>query len=131
MLTPVKPRKTPSKNISNVAEHMPSVEYVSKRDGEATQEDEEMRALIRARVAADVEQAKRENEAKRESEEKKTSLRKRLKAVNDQIEEERLRRIHDVEREVDKQRGARRMSLNFINDLIQKDPQFIAKTWGY
>ena len=42
-----------------------------------------------------------------------------------------MRRINDTTGEAAKQRGARRLSLNFINDLIQKDPTFITKTWGY
>ena len=51
--------------------------------------------------------------------------------VNDAVETERLRRVEDENGELIKQRGARRLSLNFINDLIQKDPTFITKTWGY
>ena len=51
--------------------------------------------------------------------------------VDGAIESERVRRINDTAGETAKQRGARRLSLNFINDLIQKDPTFITKTWGY
>ena len=119
-VTPIKGKKVPP---------LPVVEYQDSNTEE--EESEKVRALIKARVAADVEQAKRQYDEEKERDEYDASLKERVDSVSRSVEMEQIRRAQDVEGEIDRQRGARRMSLNFINDLIQKDPDFIAKTWGY
>ena len=116
---------TPQKN--SVTPEISSLEYT----GGDESEQRRVRAMIRARVAADVEAERRrrlEKELQVQEEEEKVSQKE---YVNDAVEMERLRRVEDENGELIKQRGARRLSLNFINDLIQKDPTFITKTWGY
>ena len=116
---------TPKKD--GLAPEISSLEYTG---GDET-EQKRVRAMIRARVAADVEAERRrrlEKELNVQEEEEKLSQKQ---YVNDAVETERVRRVQDEHGELVKQRGARRLSLNFINDLIQKDPTFITKTWGY
>jgi hypothetical protein len=116
---------TPTKEV--FAPEIASLEYT----GGDADEQKRIRAMIKARVAADVEAEKRrrrEDELEQLEEIEKATKRE---YVDEAIEGERVRRMNDRAGESAKQRGARRLSLNFINDLIQKDPTFITKTWGY
>ena len=94
-------------------------------------EQKRVRAMIKARVAADVEAERRRRREEELEEIEQVEKITKKEYVDGAIESERIRRINDTTGETAKQRGARRLSLNFINDLIQKDPTFITKTWGY
>ena len=116
---------TPTKEYD--APEISSLEYT----GGDENEQKRVRAMIKARVAADVEAERRRRREEELEEIEQVEKITKKEYVDGAIESERIRRINDTAGETAKQRGARRLSLNFINDLIQKDPTFITKTWGY